>query len=250
MLYLIGTILFSQRTGFSAALLLGFSETYFFNSVNVASDTHSLFFILSGIYFFIKLREHYSSKWIILSGLFFSVAVITRYQSAAFILLPFFYVIWEKNKRELPNFLKQSQNIITPMVIFFAAMIPFAIIQFYINYVGYGSILPVQYAAATSSGFDTESFKFILNPIRIVYRLFFSYDLYSPIGIPLLIAGFFQIRNRPKTAAWYSSNDILFSRSTVFFHRFGSAVTFNCSRRRRNYQKCRKITVCIKIRFA
>lgn len=199
MLYLIGDELFSRRIGFSSALLLGFSETYFFNSVNVASDTHALFFILSGIYYFIKLREHYSSKWIILSGLFFSMAVITRYQSAAFILLPLLYVIWEKQKRELPDFLKRSGNRFTPIFIFIASMIPFALVQFYFNYVGYGSILPVQYAAATSSGFDAELFKIILNPIRIVYRLFFSFDLYAPIGIPLLITGYFVIRNRPKT---------------------------------------------------
>jgi len=199
MLYLIGATLFSQRTGFSAALLLGFSETYFFNSVNVASDTHALFFTLSGIYFFIKLREQYSSRWIFLSGLFFSIAVITRYQSAAFILLPFLYVIWEKRKRELPDFIKQSRNRFTPVVIFFTAMIPFAILQFYINYTGYGSILPVQYAAATSSGFDTELLKVILNPIRIIYRLLLSFDLYAPIGIPLLITGFFVIRDRPRT---------------------------------------------------
>jgi len=99
MLYLIGATLFSKRIGFSAALLFGFSETYFFNSVNVASDTHALFFTLSGIYFFVKLREEYSSKWIFLSGLFFSMAAITRYQSAAFILLPLLSVIWEKRSR-------------------------------------------------------------------------------------------------------------------------------------------------------
>lgn len=198
LLYLIGAELFSRRIGSVAALLLGFSETYFFNSLNVASDTHALFFTLSGIYFFIKIRDHYSPKWIFLSGLFFSMAVITRYQSVTFILLPFLYFIWEKRKRELPGFLDRSGNIFTPIIIFFAAMIPFALVQFYINYVGYGSILPVQYAAATSSGFDTESFKIILNPIRIVYRLFFSSDLYSPIGIPLLITGYFVIRNRPK----------------------------------------------------
>jgi len=199
MLYLIGTELFSRKIGFAAALLLGFSETYFFNSVNVASDTHALFFTLSGIYFFIKLREHYTPKWIFLSGLFFSMAVITRYQSAAHILLPFLYVIWEKRKRELPGFLVQSRNIFIPILIFFAAMLPFAVVQFYINYAGYGSILPFQYAAATSSGFGIESFKIFLNPLRIVYRLFFSSDLYTPIGIPLLITGYFVIRNSPKT---------------------------------------------------
>ena len=198
MLYLIGAELFSRRTGLTAALLLGFSETFFFSSVNVASDTHALFFTLSGIYFFIILREHYSSKLIILSGLFFSMAVITRYQSATFILLPFLYVLWEKRKRELPNFLKQSRNFLTPIIIFFGAMIPFAIVQFQINYAGYGNIFPIQYAAATSSGFDTETFKIILNPIRIIYRLFFSFDIYAPIGIPLLVTGYFVIRNRPK----------------------------------------------------
>ena len=199
MLYLIGATLFSRRTGFIAALLFGFSETYFFNSVNVASDTHALFFTLSGIYFFVKLREEYSSKWIILSGLFFSMAVITRYQAAAFILLPLLSVIWEKRKRGVPDFLKHSRNLLTPIAIFFAAMIPFALVQSYFNYVGYGSILPVQYAAATSSGFDADLYKIILNPIRIVYRLFLSFDLYAPVGLPLLITGFFLIRNRSRT---------------------------------------------------
>ena len=199
MLYLIGVQLFSKRIAFASALLFGFSETYFFNSVNVASDTHALFFTLASIYFFIKFLGGYRSKWAILSGLFISFSVITRYQTAIFILLPFIYLYWESRKNRIPEFSRNKTNVRKQLLLFTLALFPFAILQFYFNYSGYGSILPSQYAAATFSGWENTFGVHLLNIFKILYRIVFATDFYAPIGIALALAGAFIIKDNPST---------------------------------------------------
>ena len=199
MLYLIGSELFSKRIAFTSALLLGFSETYFFNSVNVASDTHAFFFTLGGIFFFIKFLDASSSKWAILSGLFFSYAVITRYQTIPFILLPFLYLFIESRYNRIPEFLTHKTTFRKYLILFTSALIPFAILQFYFNYSGYGTILPTQYAAATSSGWDNSFGDYLLGFLRILYRITFSIDFYAPIGIALAVIGLIVIKDKPGT---------------------------------------------------
>ena len=199
MLYLIGVELFSKRIGFISALLLGFSETYFFNSVNIASDAHALFFTLTSIYFFIKLLGDNHSKWAVLSGLFISYSVITRYQTAIFILLPFIYLFWESRNNRLPNFLNEKSKLRRNLLLFLLSLLPFAILQFYFNYSGYGSILPSQYAAATFSGEENRFGVYLLNNFRILYRIVFATDFYAPIGIALALTGAFVIKDKPGT---------------------------------------------------
>ena len=199
MLYLIGVELFSKRIAFVSALLFGFSETYFFNSVNVASDSHALFFTLTSIYFFIKFLDEHNSKWAVLSGLFISYSVITRYQTAIFILLPFIYLYWESRNNRFPNFMNEKSKLRKNLLLFLLSLLPFAILQFYFNYSGYGSILPSQYAAATSSGWENAFGVYILNFFRILYRMAFSIDFYAPIGITLALTGAFVIKDKPGT---------------------------------------------------
>ena len=138
MLYLIGVELFSKRIAFASALLFGFSETYFFNSVNVASDTHALFFTLASIYFFIKFLGEHHTKWALLSGLFISYSVIIRYQTAIYILLPFIYLFWESRNNRFPDSLNEKSKLRRNLFLFLLSLLPFAIIQFYFNYLGYG----------------------------------------------------------------------------------------------------------------
>ena len=199
MLYLIGVELFSRRIAFVSALLLCFSETYFFNSVNVASDTHALFFTLTSIYFFIKFLDERHSRWAILSGLFISYSVITRYQTAIFIMLPFIYLYWESRNNRLPQSLSEKSMLRQYLLLFLLSLLPFAILQFYLNYSGYGSILPSQYAAATSSGWENSLGVYLLNIFRILYRIAFAIDFYAPIGIALALTGAFVIKDKPGT---------------------------------------------------
>ncbi len=198
-LYLIGVELFSKRIALVSALLFGFSETYFFNSVNVASDTHALFFTLASIYFFIKFMGERHSKWAVLSGLFISYSVITRYQTAIFILLPFIYLYWENRNNRLPDSLYEKPILKKTLLLFFLSLIPFALLQFYFNYSGYGSILPFQYAAATSSGWENTIGVYLINFVRILYRIGFSIDFYAPLGIALALVGVFTIKDKPGT---------------------------------------------------
>ena len=204
MLYLIGVELFSKRIAFSSALILGFSETYFFNSVNVASDTHALFFTLASIYFFIKFLGERHSKWAFLAGLFISYSVITRYQTAIFILLPFIYLYWESRNNRFPIFLKEKSKLGRYLLLFLFSLLPFAILQFYFNYSGYGSIFPSQYAAATSSGWENTIGVYLLNLFRILYRIAFSIDFYAPIGIALAFTGAFVVKDKPGTLSLLS----------------------------------------------
>ena len=199
MLYLVGVELFSKRIAFVSALLFGFSETYFFNSVNVASDSHALFFTLTSIYCFIRLLDEHHSKWAVLSGLFISYSVITRYQTAIFILLPFIYLYWERRNNRFPDFLNEKSKLRKNLLLFLLSLLPFAILQFYFNYSGYGSILPSQYAAATSSGWENSFAVYLLNIIRIFYRIALSNDFYPPIGIALALTGAFVLKDKPGT---------------------------------------------------
>lgn len=199
MLYLIGVELFSKGIAFASALIFGFSETYFFNSINVASDTHALFFTLTSIYFLIKFLGGYRSKWAVLSGLFISYSVITRYQTAIFILLPFIYLYLESRNNRIPEFSRNKTTVRKQILLFTLALIPFAILQFYFNYSGYGSILPSQYATATSSGWQNTFGVYLLNNFRILYRIVFATDFYAPIGIALALTGAFVIKDKPGT---------------------------------------------------
>ncbi|MBI3026853.1 glycosyltransferase family 39 protein [Candidatus Woesearchaeota archaeon] len=92
MTYLISSHLFSKKTAFYSALLFTFSPTFFlFNNI-LYSDIPSTFFLLIGVYFFIKKKHNYA-------GLFFGISFMTRFFQIFFIfpvLLSYAYQIYKK----------------------------------------------------------------------------------------------------------------------------------------------------------
>ena len=91
--YLIACELFGKKAALLASFLLAFSPTFFlFNSI-MFSEIPSAFFVMAGLYFFIKRR--YS-----LSGLIFGIAFMTRFFQV-FAIIPiylfFLYLVYKKN---------------------------------------------------------------------------------------------------------------------------------------------------------
>jgi len=90
--YLVAHELFDKKIALISSFLLAFNPTFFFFNSIMFAGMPSVFFSLSGIYFFI--REKYS-----LAGLFLGIALMTRFFQI-FIIIPvylfFIYLIYKK----------------------------------------------------------------------------------------------------------------------------------------------------------
>ena len=111
--YLIAYEQFSKRTALLASFLLAFSPTFFlFNSI-MFTEIPSAFFVMLGLYFFIKSRYN-------LAGLTFGIAFMTRFFQIfliAAIYLFFIYMVHNK-KAKLKQFLWSMLFFSIPIISF------------------------------------------------------------------------------------------------------------------------------------
>jgi len=116
--YFIAYELFNKRTALLASFLLAFSPTFFlFNSI-MFSEMPSAFFVMLGLWFFIKQRYN-------LAGLVFGIAFMARFFQIfliAAIYLFFIYMAYKKKAK-----LKQALRSIT---FFLIPVIPFLILNY------------------------------------------------------------------------------------------------------------------------
>jgi len=109
--YLIAYELFNKKIALISALLLSLSPTFFlFNSI-MFTEIPSTFFVVLGLYLFIK--KHYS-----LSGLFFGIGFMTRFFQISVIIpiyLFFIYLIYKK-KSTFKEFFSSIFFFLIPLV--------------------------------------------------------------------------------------------------------------------------------------
>ena len=116
--YLIAYELFNKKIALLSALLLAFSPTFFlFNSI-MFTEIPSTFFVVLGLYLFIK--KYYS-----LSGLFFGIGFMTRFFQISVIIpiyLFFIYLVYKKKSTFKEFFLS--------IFFFLIPLVPYLILNF------------------------------------------------------------------------------------------------------------------------
>ncbi|MGD6809847.1 MAG: PQQ-binding-like beta-propeller repeat protein [Candidatus Bathyarchaeia archaeon] len=91
--YYLGKMLYNQKTGFSASLILGTFATFLIFSRQAMTDVMSVLFITAGIYFVLASDNGKRANWYAtLAGVFFGLALMTK-QVQAF-LLPMIVIIY------------------------------------------------------------------------------------------------------------------------------------------------------------
>jgi len=125
MTFLIAKEIFDRKVALLSVLLLALTPTFFFFSTTMLSGIISTFFVLSGIYFFIRKRYF-------LSGIFFGISFMTRFlQLISFLIILISFFIYNKiNKKLIKNYF----NLI---IGFFIPVFPYLVL----NYFLYNNIL-------------------------------------------------------------------------------------------------------------
>jgi len=123
--YLIGEEIFDKKTAILSVLLLALTSTFFFFSTIMLSGIISTFFVLTGIYFFIRKNYFFS-------GLFFGLGFMTRFlQLMIFLTILLIFLVY--NKKEHNYFRNFGKLIISFLIPVFSYLI--------LNYYLYGNIL-------------------------------------------------------------------------------------------------------------
>jgi outer membrane protein assembly factor BamB len=93
MVYYLGKKLYSQKTGFAAAMVLGTFATFFIFARHAMTDVMLLFFITAGIYFILASETGKRSNWYaVIGGAFFGLALMTKQIQA--LLLPLIMIVY------------------------------------------------------------------------------------------------------------------------------------------------------------
>ena len=115
--YLIAYELFNKRTALLSSFLLAFSPTFFlFNSI-MFSEIPSAFFVMLGLYFFIKRRYN-------LAGLVFGIAFMTRFFQIFFVAAIYLFLIYSVYRKKAT-----SRQFLFSMLSFFIPVTPFLILN-------------------------------------------------------------------------------------------------------------------------
>ena len=102
MIYLLGSLLFDRKTGFLAALFTTFSWYFWGVAANILSDTISLLFFITCIYFFMRFFKTKSKINAVISGISLGIAFMARSQTMLAIPIIFLFItfIWILEKRD------------------------------------------------------------------------------------------------------------------------------------------------------
>ena len=193
-LYVLGSRIYSKPVGFIAAVMLAFAESYFFSSVNIASDSHALLFLLLAMIKLQKIDFDSPAVRYFLPGLFIGLSALMRYPSGIFFFLPLFLltVNYLKGERDFnPETVKRDLRWIG---IYLSGIMVALSVQMYLNIKEWNSLLsPYFYMANESILFTPVAFYF-QNLFRFIYRVGFTTDFYAPIGVILLLFGLLNLK--------------------------------------------------------
>ena len=118
--YLISKRLFNEKVGLIAALLLAFFPAYFLFSNIFQTEILSAFFMIFGVYMFVKKKHGFS-------GFFLGIAFMTRFYQifAATAILAILIFSYKNKKAEI-------MDIIRFLALFLLPMVPYIILSYYL----------------------------------------------------------------------------------------------------------------------
>lgn len=173
--YLLGKRLFNPATGIIGAVLLAFAESPFIHSVNSASDPGALAMLISAIYFIHLFLDTQSPKDLFLSFFLLGLAFVFRWNYVFFLPLFLVYLVGD---RKIWAFHLYPSFWLLGAFGFLIGILP----QLYVNAVHFGNPLKIGYAQLDySEQFVFNPLVYIKNIVRVVYRVLFTWDFFSPL---------------------------------------------------------------------
>ena len=188
-LYVLGSRIYSKPVGFFAAVMLAFAESYFFNSVNIASDSHALLFVLLAMIQLQKIDFDSPAVRYFLPGLFIGLSALVRYSSGIFFFLPLSLLIVNYLKGERDFNSDSVKRDLRWIGIYLSGFLVALSVQMYLNLKVWNSLLPSFYYTVNEPILFTSAANYFQNLFRIIYRIGFTTDFYAPVGALLLIIG-------------------------------------------------------------
>ncbi len=173
--YLIGKWLFNPATGLIGAVLLAMAESPFLHSINSASDPGALAMLLGATYFMLLFLDTQSPKDLFLSFLLLGFSFLFRWNYALF--LPLFFIFMVGDRRIWAFHLYPKFWILG-----FLGFIAGISIQLWFNTTHYGHPFKIGYSQLDySEQFVFSVLIWLKNCVRVVYRVLFTWDFYSPL---------------------------------------------------------------------
>lgn len=173
--YLLGKRLFNPAAGIIGAILLAFSESPFIHSINSASDPGALAMLVSAVYFMHLFLDTQSPKDLFLSFFLLGLAFVFRWNYVFF--LPLFLIYLVGDRRIWAFHLYPSFWGLGALG-FLIGILP----QLYINFSHFGNPLKIGYAQLDySEQFVFSIMVYLKNIVRVVYRVLFTWDFFSPL---------------------------------------------------------------------
>lgn len=173
--YLLGKRLFNPATGIIGAILLAFAESPFIHSINSASDPGALAMLVSAVYFMHLFLDTQSPKDLLLSFFLLGLAFVFRWNYVFFLPLFLFYLVGDRRIWAFhlyPSFWGLGA------LGFFMGILP----QLYINMSHFGNPFKIGYAQLDySEQFVFSLSVYVKNIARVVYRVLFTWDFFSPL---------------------------------------------------------------------
>ncbi len=173
--YLLGKRVFNPATGIIGAIFLSIAESPFIHSINSASDPGSLAMLLGAVYLMLLFLDTQSPRDLFLSFFLLGIAFVFRWNYVFF--LPLFLVFLVGDRRIWAFHLYPSFWILG--FLGFTAGIS---IQLITNFSHLGNPFQIGYSQLNySEQFVFDIFIYIKNLVRIVYRMLFTWDFFSPL---------------------------------------------------------------------
>jgi len=172
--YLLGKRLFSPLVGILGAILLSLAESPFWHSVNANSDTAALAILVMGIYFLLLFLDTQTPRDLFAAFFLLALTVVFRWNYIFFMPLYLLYLVGD---RRIWAFTLYPKFWILSGVAFLAGLFP----QFWVNTTQTGNPFLIGYAQlGFSDQFSWNPLTWLVNGVRIVYRVIFTWDFYSP----------------------------------------------------------------------
>ncbi|MBL7027277.1 MAG: glycosyltransferase family 39 protein [Candidatus Marinimicrobia bacterium] len=173
--YLLGKRIFNPATGIIAAIFVSLAESPFIHSINSASDPGSLAMLLGAIYLMLLFLDTQSPRDLFLSFFMLGLAFVFRWNYVFF--LPLFLIYLVGDRRIWAFHLYPSFWFLG-----FFGFVAGISIQLVTNYSHFGNPLQIGYGQLDySEQFIFSGFVYIKNMVRIMYRMLFTWDFFSPL---------------------------------------------------------------------
>ena len=169
--YLMAYELFDRKIALLSSLFLAFSPTFFFFNSIIFTGIPSAFFVMFGLYLFIKKRYKFS-------GLFFGIALMTRFFQVFFVFPVYlfgFYLVYKKKLR-LKQLLKSVIFLLIPLlpylilnsILFNDLLYPFLLQSYMVRFTGWVFHQPFSFYFVSLA---RENIIFLFSVVGLVFVL-------------------------------------------------------------------------------